>query len=128
MGNMYQISNQVTMGLGEEDTIKKLGDIVNQIVEAEKKARAMIMDKNPDYIRDKVMRSYGIALYAYTMDTSEARNILSDIILGQNMEIIPKGKVSPVEMLVNISPSIIGGANPAERDKARAKYLRENLK
>ena len=127
-GNMYQISNQITMGLGEEDTIKKLGDIVNQIVEAEKKARAMIMDKNPDYIRVKVMRSYGIALYAYTMDTSEARNILSDIILGQNMEIIPKGKVSPVEMLVNISPSIIGGANPAERDKARAKYLRENLK
>ena len=126
-GNLYQISNQVTMGMSEEDIIKKLSDIVNQVIEAETKARAMLMEQNQDYLKDKIMRSYGIAKYAHKMTSSEAKNILSDIILGQNLGIIEEGKTSPIEMLVCLAPSIIGGNTADERDIKRAEYIRENV-
>lgn len=126
-GNMYQISNQVTMGQSETEIIKKLMTVVNQIVEAENKARKLIEEKNGDYIKNKVLRSYGILKYAHTMESAEARNLISDVILGQNMGIIEKSKVSPVEMLVKISPSMMGEQSPVQRDIARAKYLRENI-
>lgn len=126
-GNLYQLSNQVTMGMSEEDIIKKLSDIVNQIIEAEKKARALLMEQNQDYIKDKVMRSYGIAKYAHKMASSEAKDILSDIILGQNLGIIKESKISPIEMLICLAPSIIGGSTADERDIKRAEYIREKI-
>ncbi|MBR5270777.1 MAG: protein arginine kinase [Clostridia bacterium] len=126
-GNMYQISNRVTMGLCEKDILKKLKDIVSQIVDAEKKARALIMEKNGDYIKNKVMRSYGILKYAHTIDSSEARELISDVILGQNLGIIEKGNISPIEMLIKIAPSVTDGNTPLERDINRAAYLKENV-
>lgn len=126
-GNMYQISNRITMGLSEADILKKLKDIVSQIVEAEKKARALILEKNGDYIKNKVLRSYGILKYAHTIESAEARELISDVILGQNMGIIEKGKTSPIEMLIKIAPSTTQGNTPLERDIKRAQYIKENI-
>lgn len=126
-GNMYQISNRITMGLSEGDTLKKLNDVVLQIVEAEKKARALMMEKNSDYIKNKVLRSYGILKYAHMIESSEARELISDVILGQNMGIIEKSSVSPIEMLVKIAPSVVGGDTPTERDTKRAEYIKESI-
>ena len=126
-GNLYQISNQSTLGQSEEEIIKKVEDIVNQIAAAENKARTLLMEKNPDYIKDRIMRSYGIAKYAHIMSSEEAKNIISDIILGQNMKLIPKSKISPIEMLIGISPSFVGSSSANERDRKRAEYIRESL-
>lgn len=126
-GNLYQVSNQVTMGLSEEEIIEKLNNIVKQIVEAEQKTRTALMEKNESYLRNKIMRSYGLLKYAYTMESSEARELLSDVILGQNMGILERGRLSPLECMVNVTPSFIGGSDPAERDIKRAKYLNDNV-
>jgi protein arginine kinase len=126
-GNLYQISNQVTMGVSEREIIEKLNNVVKQIAEAEEKTRKALADKNGDYLKNKIMRSYGLLKYAYTMESSEARELLSDVILGQNMGILQKGKVSPLECMINATPSFIGGSNPAERDRKRAAYLNENV-
>ncbi len=126
-GNMYQISNRITMGLSEQDILKKLSDVVLQIVEAEKKARALMLEKNNDFIKNKVLRSYGILKYAHMIESSEARELISDVILGQNMGIIEKSKVSPIEMLVKIAPSVVGGETPTDRDTKRAQYIRESI-
>lgn len=126
-GNMYQVSNQITMGLSEREIIEKLERVVEQITESEKKAREALMKNNADYIKDKVMRSYGILKYAYTMTSSEARELLSDVILGQNLGIIKKKNLSPLECMINISPAMIGDYSPEERDKKRAEFLRNNI-
>ena len=126
-GNLYQISNQVTMGLSEAEIIEKLNNVINQIVDAEEKTRKALAEKNSDYIKNKIMRSYGLLKYAYTMDSTEARELLSDVLLGQSMGILEKGKISPLECMVNITPSFIGGTNPSERDRQRAKYLNDNI-
>lgn len=126
-GCLYQISNQVTMGLSEREIIEKLSHVVNQIIDSEKRALKLLEEKNGDYLKNKILRSYGLLKYAYTMESAEARELLSDVILGQNMGIIKKGKVSPLECMINITPSFVGGDDANERDRKRAKYLNENI-
>lgn len=126
-GNLYQVSNQVTMGLSELEIIEKLDHVVKQMIEAEQKTRKALLEKNESALKNKIMRSYGLLKYAYTMESSEARELLSDVILGQNMGILKKGKLSPLECMINVTPSFIGGSDPAERDVKRAKYLNDNI-
>lgn len=126
-GHMYQISNQITMGLSEHEIIERLERVVEQITETERKAREALMKNNADYIKDKIMRSYGVLKYAYKITSSEARELLSDVILGQNLGILKKGKVSPLEGMVMVSPAMTGDYIPEERDKKRAEFLRENV-
>ena len=126
-GCLYQVSNQVTLGVSEKEIIEKLNNVVKQITDAERRARKALEEKNGDYLKNKVLRSYGLLKYAYTMESAEAKELLSDVILGQNMGIIPKGAVSPLECMINITPSFIGGDDAVQRDRKRARYLNENI-
>jgi protein arginine kinase len=128
-GNLYQFSNQITMGLSEREILDKLKNVVNQIIEMEKKARTSLLTQNKDQIEDKLFRSYGTLKYARTISSSEAKSLLSDVMLGQNLGIIPKdGKITPLECMVKISPSLIGASlAPAERDHKRADFIRDNI-
>ena len=58
-GYMYQISNQTTLGIGEEDTIKKLEEITSQIMELERGARNAMKSDNPERMTDLAYRSLG---------------------------------------------------------------------
>lgn len=127
-GNLYQFSNQITMGLSEKEILEKLKNVVNQVIDMEKKARKALMEQNRDAFEDKLFRSYGTLKYARSISSAEAKSLLSDVWFGQSMGIIPKGKLTPVECMVKISPSFIGTKeSPAARDKKRAEYLRENI-
>jgi protein arginine kinase len=128
-GNLYQFSNQITMGLSEREILDKLKNVVNQIIEMEKKARTSLMTQSKDQIEDKLFRSYGTLKYARTISSSEAKSLLSDVMLGQNLGIIPKdGKITPLECMVKISPSLIGASlAPVERDRKRADFIRDNI-
>lgn len=63
-GNLYQISNRITLGLSESQVIEKLTNVVNQIIDMETKARNMLKEKNYDVIADRLFRSYGTLKYA----------------------------------------------------------------
>jgi len=130
-GNLYQISNRITMGLSEHEIITRLKKIVNQICDAEAKAREHLKSKYGNSLSDKLYRSYGILKFARSITSSEAKSLLSDVMLGENMGIIKeKGVLSPLECMVCSTPSMISRGkelNPDERDKARAEFLRNNL-
>lgn len=126
-GNLYQFSNSITMGLSEREILDKLKNIVNQVVEMEQKAREALIKENKDAVEDKLFRSFGTLKYARSVSSSEAKSLLSDVLLGQGLGIIPKGKISPIEAMVRVSPPLIGDDAPKERDKKRAEYLRENI-
>lgn len=128
-GNLYQFSNQITMGLSEREILEKLKNIVNQIIEMEEKARKSLAQNSGDVLTDKVFRSFGTLKYARSMSSSEAKSLLSDVWLGRSMGIIPKdGKLSIIEIMVRISPPFIGMELPStERDKKRAEFLRDNI-
>lgn len=126
-GNLYQFSNQITMGLSEKEILEKLKKIVNQIIDTEKKARKALQKQNKDALEDKLFRSYGTLKYARSISSSEAKSLLSDVLLGQGMGIIPKG-MPVIEYMVKTAPSFIGADLPAnERDKKRAEFIRNNI-
>ncbi len=65
VGNFFQISNQTTLGKTEEDLIDHLQKIVQQVIQYEKQARAILLRDAPNVIEDKVWRAYGLLRYAH---------------------------------------------------------------
>lgn len=128
---MYQISNRITLGLSESQVIEKLTNVVNQIVDMETKARNMLKEKNYDVIADRLFRSYGTLKYARSVSSSEAKSLLSDVMLGQSLGIIPKeSKIAPLECMVLSEPALVCDGkelSPNERDKKRAELIRNNI-
>ncbi|MBO5059912.1 MAG: protein arginine kinase [Clostridia bacterium] len=128
-GGLYQISNQVTLGMSEEEIISKLENIAGQIEKHERDARESL--KSNDSLADKLWRSYGTLKYARSVSSSEAKALLSDVILGENLGIIDtKGKMPLMELMVETEPALImsgSSLSPDERDKKRAELLRKNV-
>ena len=80
IGGIYQISNQITLGISETQAIRNLEQIVMQIIEKEKEARKAVSSSN-SFI-DHVYRCYGTLQYARQISTEEAYRLLSDLRIG----------------------------------------------
>ncbi len=76
-GSIFQISNQTTLGEAEEEIIKRLGSVLNSIVEHELNARAKLMEADSRKLFDKIGRAYGILQNSHLLSSSEAMNLLS---------------------------------------------------
>lgn len=130
-GDMFQISNSITMGLDEREIIERVKEVTAKIRQMEMQARELLSEKRNVEIADKVMRSYGVLKYARRLTSKEAKALLSDCLLGYNMGIISeKAKIPQLELMIKTSPAMIsdGGTRSAgERDVARAKLIRENI-
>ncbi len=129
-GNIFQISNQLTLGLSEEDLINDLKRMLSQLIDQERKARRALFRSRPVYVEDKVMRSFGILREARLMQNEEALDLLSDLRLGLALGLIHDVSESEVNRLVaSIGPASIqknkGEPMTAEeRDFARATAIR----
>ena len=133
LGDLYQISNQVTLGLSEEEIINNLISSTRQILSQEKAARQALYQNSPEAVRDRVCRAYGALKYARIMSSEEAMRLISDLRLGVALNIIPGPGVSLLnELMVKIRPAFlrkISGQemSPPERKVYRAGLIREEL-
>ncbi|AEI46048.1 protein arginine kinase [Paenibacillus mucilaginosus] len=133
LGNLFQISNQITLGQSEEEIIDNLYSVVRQIIEHERAARQRLIHETRPKILDRVSRSYGILSYAAIMDSKEAAQRLSDVRLGIDLGFIKN--VSPHvlnELLVMTQPGFLQQTageklTPEERDIRRAQLIREKI-
>lgn len=130
-GALYQISNQVTLGISEKEIIEKVKNIVNQIAEHEKQARNRLLENNKDYIEDKLFRSYGTLKYARSVSSDEAKALISDVLMGKNMGII-ETEANLMELMIMAEPAYIEymaktRLSPEERDKKRAELIRKTI-
>lgn len=131
--NMYQLSNQVTLGISEEDTIQKLKSAVMQIVDREREMRKKLLEDTRSETYDKLWRSYGTLRYARKIDTNEASKLISNVRLAQVCGIIPEIKdKNLIKLLFEIMPSHILHRFPEAqdaslRDKYRADLVRQFL-
>ncbi len=87
-GCMYQISNQITLGISEEETLRKLSDAVRQISESEEKARKSISGEALERLTDKILRSEGILRYAHMISSSEFISLFADVRFGIALGIV----------------------------------------
>lgn len=134
LGNLFQISNQITLGQSEEEILDNLYSVVKQIIEHERAARKRLQAESGHRILDRVSRSYGILSHAAIIDSKEAAQRLSDVRLGIDLGIIEGVSANVLsELLVMTQPGFLQQyagqkLSADERDVRRAEIIRERLK
>jgi protein arginine kinase len=128
LGDIYQISNQVTLGQSEIEIIENLEGIVKQIINNERKAREDLYKRRKVQIEDRIGRAYGLLTNAKVMSTQEFMRLISDVRLGAVLNIINIDIQKIDEITTHIQPGnlqkIIGKQlEPYERDVKRAEYV-----
>ncbi len=134
MGNLFQVSNQTTLGEAEEEIIGRLNRVIEQILEHERNARALLAQRKSVTLHDQIGRAYGILLNAYSMSSKEALNLLSVIKLGIDLGVFPESHRFPIdELFIETQPAHLQkGArtqkmSAEERDTLRAALIRAKL-
>lgn len=130
LGNLYQISNQVTLGDREEDIIEKLKRVIYQVIDKERKVRSIIMASKEEELEDRIYRSLGILKNARIMSSREAMAHISNIRLGIETGILDDLEYREItELIISVQPANIqicyGESNKYKRDFNRAKFIRE---
>lgn len=134
LGNIFQISNQITLGKSEEDIVDDLKSVVSQIISQERSAREALAKTSNIQLEDRVFRSYGTLANSRIIETKEAARCLSDLRLGIDMGFIKNISKSILnELMILTQPGFLqqyagGPLRPNERDIRRAALIRERLK
>ncbi len=128
-GNIYQISNQITLGLSEEEILEKLKRTVNAIAEQELALREKIRG---DELYDRIYRSVGLLKSSYKMSYGEFLKLNSNAILGADMGIIKGSAKEFYALNERVAPNHIIAlshefSDSVKRDIKRAEILREAI-
>lgn len=124
---MYQVSNQITLGISEKNAVDNLKIITGQLIAKERESRAAL-----DRIKaeDICGRAYGILTNCRLLSSEEMMKLLSAIKLGIGMGILDI-KADPVKLIIEGQPHMLmkryGTMNVQERDICRAGFIKEQL-
>ena len=126
--SMYQVSNQITLGISEKNAIDNLKIITAQLIDKERKARNGL---NKIKLEDMCFRALGTLQNSRILSSKEMMDLLSRIKLGITMGII-KTDVLPIKLFIEGQPNMLmkkyGQLEPEERDIYRAAFIRDALK
>lgn len=133
IGNLFQISNQITLGRSEEEIVESLIATTKQIIDKENEARNILIKNNRLRLEDKIWRSWGIMSNARVISGSECIKLLSDIRLGVDLGVLKNIPVSVLnEIMVDLNSASLQKhsateLNAIERDIIRAEKIRMKL-
>ena len=126
--SMYQVSNQITLGISEKNAIDNLKIITAQLIDKERKARNGL---NKIKLEDMCFRALGTLQNSRILSSKEMMDLLSRIKLGISMGII-KTDILPIKLFIEGQPNMLmkkyGQLEPEERDIYRAAFMRDALK
>lgn len=132
-GDFYQISNQITLGLTEEELTKKVGDVVPMLIDYERQARDFLIRESHETLHDRVSRAFGILRTAQTISSEETMHLLSSVRMGVNLGLIGDLQIPTINKLfIHTQPAHLQKMSGSElestdRNIERASYLRRNL-
>ena len=127
-GAIYQLSNQVTLGISEKAAIDNLKGIADQIIREERNARKVLCENIQ--FQDRIWRSLGILSYARTLTNEECMDLISHVLVGRSCEIVSTPALEDIYTLMNdVQPAMLmmaAGENlePEKRDILRAQLVR----
>jgi len=132
-GAFFQLSNQQTLGLSEDEIVEKIVKFGNKLCEFEANARAKMLEEEPLLLSDKISRALALLRSCKLIDTEESISLLSTVRLAADMGFL-KGAAQLVRdidaLMIQIKPSHLcekfrcGENIPAdERDKIRAAFV-----
>src|ERR1700691_361950 len=133
LGNVFQVSNQMTLGETETAIVERLDKVLSQIIEHEENARATLLEKKPKMVYNHIGRAYGILANAHSISSKETMNLLSLMRLGMDLGLFPGSDRSLTdELFVLTQPAHLQKQHSEklsaeERDLLRADMVREHL-
>ncbi len=131
LGDMFQISNQITLGVTEEDITGTIKAVCEQIMEKERAARDFLLHNKRVEIEDKLYRSWGLMKYARSVSSKEFMQLLSDARLAVGLELLPDVNQTELNrLMIAVQPAALQKhegreLNQEERDIVRASFIRE---
>jgi protein arginine kinase len=135
LGNLFQISNQTTLGESEEEIIDRLVKVLEQIIEHEQNARHTLLERRANMLLDQIGRAFGILAHARAIASKEALNLLSVIKLGADLGMFPaSAQLTVDELFMTTQPAHLQlgvkqeKLSPEERDTLRADLVRAKVK
>ena len=132
-GDFYQISNQVPLGVSEEEILNLLERVVPRIVTYEREVREHLMSKEKLRLEDKVWRALGALQSARAISSEETMEHLSSVRLGVNLGLMDDVDISMVnELFILTQPAHLQrlenkDLDTSERDAVRAGFIRRHL-
>lgn len=126
-GNLYRITNKLSLGLSEEDIINKLKQEVLNIIKEENKFREILLSKCKYELEDKVYRSYGILRSAVLLDYKETVELISNVRLGIELSLMEIGQNTLDKLLMLISDSSLQNYLGRYLDAKEIKFERARL-
>ncbi len=133
VGNLFQISNQATLGRSEEDLIDHLAKTVEQVVQHEATAREVLLRDARAILEDKVWRALGLLKHARALPVQEMMNLLSGVRLGVGLKLLPEVSVYALNRIMIFTQAAhleqAAGTTLAKEaaDVHRATYVRKAL-
>ena len=134
LGNVFQVSNQMTLGESESAIVERLEKVLAQIIEHEENARATLLERKPKMVFNHIGRAYGILANAHSISSKETMNLLSLMRLGVDLGLFAGVDRSLVdELFILTQPAHLQKLHAEklsaeERDLLRADMVRERLK
>lgn len=133
MGDFYQISNQVTLGMTEQELTSKVSDVVPVLLDYERQARDFLIRESQETLHDRVSRAHGILRTAQTISSEETLHLLSSVRMGVNLGLINDVPIPTVNKLfIHTQPAHLQKLAGMELDSSdrnieRASHLRHHL-
>jgi protein arginine kinase len=134
LGNLFQISNQATLGMTEQEIIENILKVIRQIIMYERNQRRYLINNNLKEVEDKVWRAYGTLTHSRIINSKETIGHLSTLRMGVDLGILPTGYRKKINELMittqpaNLQKSLDRILDVGERDVERASLIRQTLK
>ncbi len=127
-GCLYQVSNAVSLGMSEEETLALLDRIVAQICRSEESAREGLYGDLRS--QDELYRAYGVLKECRMLSSAEFRSLYSKVRLGAELKLLPPDLAALDNLFTQCQPYnllLAGEMSDSERDVRRADLVRKSL-
>lgn len=132
-GSLYEVSNQKTLGVSEQEILELVTNVAGELSGQENQVRQKALEKHRLVREDEVYKSYGVLKYARRLAMKEAMTFLSHLMVG-----IADGLVETTEfcsiyrLMIGIQPANLQkeSSRPLSKEEvesARAAYIRRRL-
>ena len=134
LGNVFQVSNQMTLGEAETDIVERLNKVLTQLIEHEENARGSLLEKKPKMVFNQIGRAYGTLANAHSISSKETMNLLSMLRLGIDLAMFPGAERALVDELfiltqpAHLQKQFTEKLSAEERDLLRSDMLRDRLR
>ena len=127
-GHLYQISNEVTLGMSEAEILSSVEKAMYLVCSAELHERELMLEEGGISFIDGILRAYGTLSNCMTLDPNEFMRLMTEVKLGVACGILDGNMQQLDALLVDMRPANIDHLNGAalsreEKNIYRAEYI-----